>query len=98
MPWPFSTYLSPGDPVVQTINAKLQTINMNITEAIQQIKDAKEKLDKAKKEILEKIQSLIDVAGTLTPEQEDAVADLTTAAQALDDVVPDAPPVEPPTP
>jgi hypothetical protein len=53
-----------------------------------------EKLDKATAEILAAIQGLKDAlaaAGNTTPEVDAATARLTTAAQALDDIVPDVP-------
>jgi uncharacterized protein YPO0396 len=54
-------------------------------------------LRKATDEILKRIQALIDAqtSGDLSA-IETAVGSLKTAAQTLDDIVPDAPPVEPP--
>lgn len=74
---------------------QLRTIHMNINEAITIIKDTKTQLEKAKAEILKKIDDLETAPGTLTPEQEAAITELKTAAQVLDDVVPDAPPIDP---
>jgi hypothetical protein len=53
-----------------------------------------DKLDKASAEILAAIQALKDAqanAGSTTPEEDAATARLEAGAQALDDIVPDAP-------
>ena len=53
-----------------------------------------DKLDKAKKEIVDAIQALKDAqanAGNTTPAEDAATARLEAAAQAFDDINPDAP-------
>lgn len=64
-------------------------------EDAQVLRDLKTQLAKANDEIQAKIQALIDAAGNagnVSDELQAAIDDLKPAAQALDDIVPDAPP------
>jgi uncharacterized coiled-coil DUF342 family protein len=64
-------------------------------EAIAELQALKDQLVKANTEIQNKIQTLVDAAnnaGNVSPELQAAIDDLKPAAQALDDIVPDAPP------
>lgn len=64
------------------------------SELAQQLRDIKTQADKGKAEILSKIQALedaINAAGGTTEEVDTALADLKSAVQGIDDIVPDAP-------
>ena len=66
-------------------------------EAAAQLTALKDQLVKANGEIQAKIQALIDAANNAAdvgPELAEAIEALKPAAQALDDIVPDAPPTE----
>lgn len=68
------------------------------SELAQQLRDIKTQADKGKAEILSKIQALEDAinsAGGTTEEVDTALADLKSAVQGIDDIVPDAPAPEP---
>lgn len=73
---------------------------MNQAELAQALNDAAAEAVKAKGEIVAKIADLetaIGNAGNTTPEVDAALAALKDAVQGVDDIVPDAPPFEPPT-
>ncbi len=89
-------------PFLPATKQDINKILMNQAEELAALKTLTTQLGKASDEIQAKLKALQDAidAGTVTPEVEAAVAELTTAAQKLDDIVPDAPnpgPV-PPTP
>lgn len=65
-----------------------------VTELATTLTTISDQLVKAKSEILDKITKLEDLinAGTVPPEVETALENLRTAAQTLDDVVPDTAP------
>lgn len=68
-------------------------------EAAAQLANILAQLTKAKEEIVTKIQALIDAAAnadSVAPALQTAIDDLAPIAQALDDIVPDAPVVTPP--
>jgi hypothetical protein len=68
---------------------------MKVSEIPAFVSSVKDELLKAKTEILDKIQDLENATqdAELSPEATAALNDLKSAAQALDDVVPDAPSV-----
>lgn len=73
---------------------KVDHIVTTQTELAAQLTALKDQLSKASGEITAKIAALEDAvnnAGSVTPEVEAALADAKAAAQALDDIVPDAP-------
>lgn len=79
------------------IQQELKTIMTTQVQTAADLLAVKAQLSKAAGEIVGKISSLeaaLAAAGATTPEVDAAVADLKTLAQALDDVVPDAPAVE----
>jgi ABC-type transporter Mla subunit MlaD len=74
----------------------LERILMNQAELAQALTDLGAQLAKASAEITGKIADLetaLANAGATTPEVDAAVASLKVSGQALDDIVPDAPPV-----
>ena len=72
----------------------IERIIMNQAEELAALKNLTTQLGKANDEIQAKIKALQDAVtnGEVSPEIAAAVADLTTAGQKLDDIVPDAPP------
>ncbi len=75
------------------ILTKLEKIIMNQAELAQRLTGLATQSRKAHDEIVAKLaalQTAVDQAGAATPEVEAALADLTTAIQAEDDIVPDA--------
>jgi chromosome segregation ATPase len=79
---------------LKRIEQKLDTIMATQAEQTAKLTAIGDKLDKASAEILAAIQALKDAqanAGNTTPEEDAATARLETAAQSLDDIVPDAP-------
>jgi ABC-type transporter Mla subunit MlaD len=75
------------------INAKLEIIMATQTELAVELGAIKDQLAKAAGEIVAKVASLesaLASAGNSTPEVDAAVAELKVAAQALDDLNPDA--------
>lgn len=81
-------------PVLRSVNRKLEAIMATNAELAQSLKDISAQLAKASAEIADKIGKLeaAIVAGGGTDAAVDAaLADVKAAAQALDDVVPDAP-------
>ena len=75
-----------------------QNLTMTTAEAFDQIAKDNEQLKKGLGEVRAKIDAQTALiqqlqSTTLTPEQEALVADLSAQTQALDDIVPDAPPV-----
>lgn len=84
---------------------QLNEINMKLRDVISQLESNHEQFQKAKGEIVAKLtnlensieelkQALEDVE--LTPEQQAAVDQVAADAQALDDIIPDEPPVDEP--
>ncbi len=70
-------------------------------ELAEEIRQSNTQTRKGIDEVLGKIKNLEDIIANgaeVSPELEAAVADLKVSTQALDDIVPDAPPVEPPAP
>ena len=72
----------------------IERIIMNQAEELAALKSLTTQLGKANDEIQAKIKALQDAVtnSEVSPEIAAAVADLTTAGQKLDDIVPDAPP------
>jgi phage shock protein A len=90
----------PRSRAVNHVLQQLHFLNLNIKQVMGNQKDDAAKLatilaqlQKATAEIQAKIQALIDAASNadVTPELQTAIDDLTPAAQALDDIVPDGP-------
>jgi len=81
----------------KVLNFKIDQMAKQQSEAAQELRDLRGQLSKANVEIQAKIQALIDAAAndTVSDELQTAIDDLKPAAQALDDIVPDAPPEEP---
>jgi chromosome segregation ATPase len=82
---------------IETIIIKTNKIIMNEQELAQALRDAAAQNRKAKDEIMGKISNLetaIANVGNTTPEVDSALAELKSSGQSLDDIVPDAPPVE----
>ncbi len=77
----------------------IKLILMNQAQELAALQAITSQLGKVNDEIQSKLKALQDAidAGTVSPEVEAAVTGLTTAAQKLDDIVPDAP-TTPPTP
>lgn len=77
---------------------KLNKIMATQAQHAQELRDVIAQNEKARLEILKKIadleQAIIDGGGT-TPEVDAALAELKASVQTDDDIVPDAPPVEP---
>lgn len=74
----------------------LETLMTSMTELETKLNDINLQLTKASAEIQAEVQSLKDIiaaGGQLTPDAEAALANLTSIAQALDDMNPDAAPV-----
>lgn len=89
-----------NDHKLDEILNKLNQILMTQAELAQALTDAAAEAVKAKAEIVAKIADLegaIANAGNTTPEVDTALAALKEAVQGVDDIVPDAPPAEPPT-
>lgn len=77
-----------------SINDKVERIMATNAEFAQALVDLKAQLVKAAAEIVAKIAALEDAianSGNSTPEMDAALADAKAAAQALDDINPDAP-------
>jgi len=68
---------------------------MKVSEIPAFVSSVKDELLKAKTEILDKIQDLENATqdAELSPEATAALTDLKSAAQGLDDIVPDVPPI-----
>jgi len=68
---------------------------MKVSEIPAFVSSVKDELLKAKTEILDKIQDLENATqdAELSPEATTALNDLKSAAQGLDDIVPDVPPI-----
>lgn len=65
----------------------------------QDLRDLKEQNDKSRAEVLQRfaeLEAAIVAAGNTTPEVDEALAALKTSIQTDDDLIADAPPVEPP--
>lgn len=76
------------------INRKLDKLMATADESTKELGEIKDQLVKANTEIQAKIQALVDAAnnaGNTDPAVQAAIDALKPAAQALDDVVPDAP-------
>lgn len=75
---------------------RVETIMTTVNEVAATLVTLSNELAKARVEIVAKIDELTAALAnvTLPPEAEQALADLAAQAQALDDIVPDAPPVE----
>lgn len=73
---------------------KIKKIMASQAEDAQVLRDLLAQLQKANAEIQAKIQALVDAAANapVSTELQSAIDDLKPAAQALDDIVPDAPP------
>lgn len=85
-----------AEPVLRYLQLLKARIEMNNAELAQGLRDVKTQVIKAKGEVVDKIAALetaVGNAGTVSPEVEAAFADLKTAAQSIDDVVPDGPAV-----
>jgi seryl-tRNA synthetase len=92
--WPFTRESAEEKRQKQIIN-KLESIMATQAELAEQIRQSTVQTRKGIDEVLGKIKALEDViaaGGSVSPELEAAVAELKTASQALDDIVPDAPP------
>jgi len=76
----------------RSINQKLDTIMATQDELAAQIRESNAQIRKAIDEVLAKIAALEEAVRNNPPSQAiiDAVADLKTASQAADDIVPDA--------
>lgn len=73
------------------IERRLRKIIMNQTELAEHLRGRDEQLNRALVEINGRIQDLITAvqnAGNTTPEVDEAIANLDTVSQALDDIVP----------
>jgi hypothetical protein len=91
--WPFR----PDATTLDTILIEIRRLIMTSAEAFEKIAKSDEQLKKGLAEVRTKIDAqtaLIEKLQNteLTPEQETLVNDLSTQTQALDDIVPDAPP------
>ena len=81
--------------ILRQVRDNTRTIMASQQEEADKLNQLAIQLDKANTEIQNAIQQLKDAlaaAGGTTPEVDAATANLTAKAQALDDVVPDAPP------
>lgn len=81
--------------IIFKLPSTLEHIMTNITQLAAALISIQNQLNKVQNEILGKIQELQDalVNVNLSPEAEQALADLVSKAQALDDIVPDQEPV-----
>lgn len=82
--------------LLHKLNRKVVKIMATQAEEAAKLAAIGDKLDKASAEILaaiEELKNALAAAGNTTPEVDAATERLTTAAQALDDIVPDVPPV-----
>jgi len=80
--------------ILRRINQRTKNIMASQEDEAAQLSKIGDQLDKATGEITSAIQQLKDAlasAGSTTPAVDAAVARLTTIAQGLDDIVPDAP-------
>jgi hypothetical protein len=85
-------------PDLDSIHLKLDNIMATQAQLAQELRDVKAQNDKSRAEILAKIAALEEAianGGGTTPEVDEALADLKASVQTDDDIVPDAPPVEP---
>jgi len=85
-------------PDLDSIHLKLDNIMATQAQLAQELRDVKAQNDKSRTEILAKIAALEEAianAGNTTPEVDTALAELKASVQTDDDIVPDAPPVEP---
>lgn len=78
---------------------KLNKIMSDQAQLAQDLRDLKEQNDKSRAEVLQRfaeLEAAIVAAGNTTPEVDEALAALKTSIQTDDDLIADAPPVEPP--
>lgn len=102
--WPFDYFRSPPCSVPagiwQTLNSKLDKIQMTLTEAFASLAASDAELKKDLAEVRTNTDTLVQQVAdlkaalanvTLTPEQQAVVDGIAATAQSLDDIVPDAP-------
>ena len=81
------------NPFTPATKADIIQIIMNQTEELAALKGLSTQLSKVNDEVQAKLKALQDAidSGTVSPEVQAAVAELTAAVQKVDDIVPDAP-------
>lgn len=79
----------------QQTNKILERINTMADDLATQLSNIEDQLSKASTEIVNKINELQNLIGTIPPEAQAKLDEIKATAQALDDIVPDQPPPGP---